>query len=140
MTITISSEDPRSIKAVEIAAGAHQWLKCRAADGSKRYGIPSQRVGSQYQLVDHLTCTCYDGRDHLCKHVRAVRLWVQAVHRGISVDELIAMPASDVVDGLEQMVSDRRPVLTMVRHPDGEITWERPKPTAAEYDRIFGKL
>jgi len=42
MMITVSSEDPRSIKAIEIAASAGQWLKCRLADGAKAYGVPSQ--------------------------------------------------------------------------------------------------
>jgi hypothetical protein len=35
MTITISSEDPRSLKAVAIAAEAGQWAKCRTRDGQK---------------------------------------------------------------------------------------------------------
>jgi len=42
MMITVSSEDPWSIKAIEIAASAGQWLKCRLADGAKAYGVPSQ--------------------------------------------------------------------------------------------------
>jgi hypothetical protein len=35
MTITISAEDPRSIRALEIAAEAGQWIKCRTRDGGK---------------------------------------------------------------------------------------------------------
>jgi hypothetical protein len=38
MTITISSQDLRSVKAIEIATRAGQWLKCRTGDGSKAYG------------------------------------------------------------------------------------------------------
>ena len=45
MTITISSEDPRSLKAVEIAAEAGQWAKCRTRDGRKLYAVPSQQDG-----------------------------------------------------------------------------------------------
>ena len=48
MTITISAEDLRSIKAVEIAAGAGQWLRCRTADGHKAYGVPSQHTTGRY--------------------------------------------------------------------------------------------
>jgi len=48
MTITISSEDPRSIKAIEIGAGAGQWLKCHAADGRKAFGVPSQCTPGRY--------------------------------------------------------------------------------------------
>ncbi len=33
------------------------------------------------------------------------------------------MPASGVVDGVSQMVVDRTPTLTTVRHEDGEISW-----------------
>ena len=62
MTITISSEDPRSIKAIEIAAGAGQWLKCRLH----------------------------------CELAKA-----------------------------QQPKPKARPVLDMVRHADGEITWAR---------------
>ncbi len=38
MTITISADEPRSIKAIEIAATLGQWLRCRTADGQKAYG------------------------------------------------------------------------------------------------------
>ena len=44
MTITISHTDPRSIKAVEIAAGAGHWLKCRLADGTKAPSYYVNRV------------------------------------------------------------------------------------------------
>lgn len=88
MTITISSEDPRSIKAIEIAAGAGQWLKCRIAGGEKAYGVPSQCQPGRYYLVTNSTCDCQDFRRHglsgarightgehrPCKHILAVRL------------------------------------------------------------------
>jgi hypothetical protein len=58
------------------------------------------------------------------------------------------MPASDLVDGLAQLVSDRHPVLEMVREEDGSIRWERPShpsllpaatiALAEQYTRIFG--
>jgi hypothetical protein len=41
MSITISADNPRSIKAIGIAAGAGQWLTCHTADGAKTYDIPS---------------------------------------------------------------------------------------------------
>jgi hypothetical protein len=91
VTITISSDDPRSIRAIEIAAGAGQWLKCRIADGKKAYGVPSQRVVGRYYLADCQACTCEDFKRHglnadrlglygehgLCKHILAVRLVVE---------------------------------------------------------------
>jgi hypothetical protein len=42
-TVTISTSEPRSLRAVAIAAGAGQWLPCRASDGRKAYEVPSQR-------------------------------------------------------------------------------------------------
>ena len=46
MNVTISADDSRSIRAVEIAAGARQWLKCRLADGAKAYGVPSRSAAT----------------------------------------------------------------------------------------------
>ena len=55
-TVIITSEDPRSIKAIEIASGAGQWLKCRLADGAKAYGVPSQCMPGRYYLVNLERC------------------------------------------------------------------------------------
>src|SRR5438045_3412070 len=93
MTITISSEDPRSIKAIQIAVGAGQWLKCRTTDGRKAYGVPSQRVGGHYYLTTQTSCTCPDAQRHeglACKHQLAVRLHValvtaQQTRKGVKV-------------------------------------------------------
>src|SRR5260370_19629849 len=90
MTITISSDDPRSIKAIEIAAGAGQWLKVRTADGEVAFGIPSQckQANGRFYIVDGHRCDCEDFKlhglsperravegDHLaCKHILAVPL------------------------------------------------------------------
>jgi len=76
VSITISDTDSRSIKAVEIAAGAGQWLKCRLADGHKAYGVPSQHTPGQYHVADCQACSCPDfqRRQDACKHVLAVRL------------------------------------------------------------------
>ena len=53
MTIAISSEDPRSIKAISIAARASQWLKVRTVEGELAFGIPSQcaQKPGRYYLV-----------------------------------------------------------------------------------------
>ncbi|MBV9327251.1 MAG: SWIM zinc finger family protein [Chloroflexi bacterium] len=76
MAVTITDREPRSIKAVEIAADAGQWLKCHLADERKAYGIPSQRTPGQYHVADSQTCSCPDfqRRGLPCKHVLAVRL------------------------------------------------------------------
>jgi hypothetical protein len=60
MTITITAHEPRSIKAIEIAAGASQWLRCRTADGCQAYGVPSQCQPGRHYLVTLETCDCPD--------------------------------------------------------------------------------
>jgi hypothetical protein len=91
MAITISADDPRTIRAIEIAAEADQWLRWRTADGHQAYGVPSQTRADQYYIVTLSTCDCPDFRrnalrdapeshvsddDELyaCKHILAVRL------------------------------------------------------------------
>jgi hypothetical protein len=80
-------------KAVEIAAGAGQWLKCRTEDGAKAYGVPSQCQAGRYYLVTCESCDCPDlqrnglsgsrighaGIHTPCKHVLAVRLHCELV-------------------------------------------------------------
>ena len=143
----IDTSDNRFPKAVAIADQAGQWLKCRATDGRKAYGVPSQCTPGRYYLTTQTSCTCEDSKRHpsqVCKHRAAV-----LIHCARMAGK--PMPASDLVDGLAQMVSDRHPVLEMVRHDDGDITWERPsrpRPPlpaetirlAAQYERIFGRL
>ncbi len=128
MTITISAEDPRSIKALEIAAGASQWLKVRSVDGELAFGIPSQCKGkpSRYYLVTRFSCDCEDFKRHGlsrgrigdigyhgdCKHLLAVHLY----------DELV-----------RAQQAERRPRRSHLR----------PVPSAALYERIhreFGEL
>ena len=76
MTITIDTNDSRSRKALEIAAEAGQWAKCRARDGHKLYAVPSQQDDSVRYLADLNGCTCPDfqRRQQACKHVLAIRL------------------------------------------------------------------
>jgi len=96
MTITISADDPRSIKALEIAAGAASWLRLTIRDtGEVAFGIPSQcaRKPGLFYVVTNSSCDCEDFRRHglstwriglngshgLCKHVRAVLLYGELV-------------------------------------------------------------
>ena len=85
MTVTISADDPRTIRALEIAAEADQWLKGRNRDGEEVFGVPSQSDPGHYYIVTRSTCDCSDfrhnsgsggegGEPRACKHVLAVRL------------------------------------------------------------------
>lgn len=79
MQIVIDTKDQRSLRAIEIAAGASQWLKIRRRDGAKFFGVPSQTTPNVYYLVSMISCTCPDAKRSpglACKHQLAVRLYV----------------------------------------------------------------
>lgn len=77
----------------------------------------------------------------LCKHRLAVQIHCARVSGQ-------PMPASNTLDGLrqvlEQRLAEQKPVLEMVRHDDGELSWV--KPTADDrirsqcYDDIFKRF
>ena len=89
MSFTIDAKDSRSIKAIQLAGDAGQWIKCvDTSTGATFYGVPSQRTPGRYYRVTLTSCDCEDflrhglselrigmaGEHGLCKHVRAVRL------------------------------------------------------------------
>jgi len=93
MSIIINADDPRTIRAIEIAAEADQWLLSRNTDGQQAYGVPSQSEPRRYYVVTTSSCDCADfARNALtvmtsadaselraCKHVLAVRLHCELV-------------------------------------------------------------
>ncbi len=93
MAFTISADDPRTIRAVEIAAGADQWLNFGTRDGLPAYGVPSQSDAGRYYVVSQSSCECPDFRGstlataaraeavepRACKHMLAVRLYHELV-------------------------------------------------------------
>lgn len=139
----IDTSDSRFAKAVALADQAAGWAKCRTRDGRKAYGVPSSKGNGRFYLVTQTSCDCFDAQRHICKHSIAVQIHCARVAGK-------PMPASDVVDGLAQMVSERHPVLDMILEPDGSIRWERshqhPAPDADKirlaqrYDDIFKRF
>src|SRR5579859_6080447 len=125
VSIIISADDSRSIKSIEIAAGASTWIKCTARDGRQLLGIPSQCKPGTYYLVDPVeeTCDCQDAKRnglsrgrigqqglHIpCKHVRAALLHLELVK-------------------------------AQQAQPRAKRRHLRPVPTAADYDRIFNSF
>jgi hypothetical protein len=115
--------DPRTEKALEIAADAGQFVRCRTRDGELVWGVPSQTREDVRYLVTAESCECEDwrrnglrkarvgfyGSHFLCKHVRALRILLSAY-------EAQATPHDDELV-LEQL-------------PSGEFAWMR----AAEDD------
>jgi len=93
VTFTISADDPRTIRAIEIAAEAQHWLTGSNRDGDDVYGVPSQAESGRYYIVTPFSCDCPDfnyqsaaaevgganAEPPVCKHVLAVRL-----HRELS--------------------------------------------------------
>jgi hypothetical protein len=85
--ITISADDPRTIRAIQIAAEAGHWLACRTARGEDAFRVPSQSQRDRYYLVTPSSCDCPDFRrddpttddDRACKHMLAVRLYAELV-------------------------------------------------------------
>jgi hypothetical protein len=91
VTFTISADDPRTIRAIEIAAQADYWLSGHTRDGEAVFGVPSQCDPGRYYIVTSSSCDCPDyvhraldtGGEHACKHMLAVQLHrelVRAVH------------------------------------------------------------
>ena len=82
MSITISADDPRTIRAIEIAAHAEHWLSGHNAAGEEVFAVPSQREPGRYYIVTSSSCQCADFVQHPdseCKHVLAVRLHTELV-------------------------------------------------------------
>jgi hypothetical protein len=93
MSITINADDPRTIRAIEIAAKADRWRVLRQPDGGEAYVVPSQSDPDRAYLVTRATCDCLDfrrtdpatavpgleGEQRACKHMLAVRLYQELV-------------------------------------------------------------
>jgi hypothetical protein len=86
VSVTISADDPRSIRAIEIAAQASRWRRWHTPEGEEAFGVPSQtQRGRQYMVTTH-SCECPDylraadhGGERVCKHILAVRLYCELV-------------------------------------------------------------
>lgn len=93
MTFTISADDPRTIRALEIAATADRWQRWRTDDGQPTYRVPSQSEPDRSYLVTPSSCDCSDfrrngmsavvlddvGEQRACKHMLAVQLYTELV-------------------------------------------------------------
>ena len=89
MTVTINADDPRTIRAVELAAEADHWLTGHDPEGHAVFGVPSQSEPGRYYIVTDSSCDCPDFRHaadqvpsdapRACKHILAVRLHCELV-------------------------------------------------------------
>ncbi len=125
MPVSISADDPRSIKAAEIAAGAAQWLRCYLKAGGKAFGVPSERRAGVYYLTTREACSCPAftrwNTGEPCKHILAVRLHCELVKaqrmRSASTKRVRRVSKSKVTDAPTAAVD----------------------PRIARYKRIFGR-
>src|SRR5215211_9455547 len=78
MTITVSTDDRRSVKALEVYATADRWQKGHTRDGRSFYAVPSSSQPNLFHLTDTRECSCADFQQRrlACKHVLAVRMRV----------------------------------------------------------------
>jgi len=78
VTITVSTTDPRSLKALAVLETVDRWHKGHTKAGRSFYAVPSSTDPNGFHMVDCRECTCQDfirrGLD--CKHTLAVRLYV----------------------------------------------------------------
>jgi hypothetical protein len=84
--VTISADDPRSIRAIEIAAEAGRWRRWHTPEGEEAFGVPSQSQPGRRYMVTLRSCECPDflratdnGQERVCKHILAVRLYCELV-------------------------------------------------------------
>ena len=78
MTVTVSSTDPRSAKALALLARAHTWTHGRRKCDGLPFAIVAGSKPETTYMVSELGCTCRDAnrRGVMCKHQTAYRLWL----------------------------------------------------------------
>ena len=77
VAVQVSSDDPRSVRGLQVLQTADTWIKCyRKPDHKPAFIVPSSNGKTSY-LVDCRQCSCPDYQRHemACKHTLAVRMW-----------------------------------------------------------------
>jgi hypothetical protein len=152
MTFVIDASDPRTVKALQIAASAGQWLKCRTVDGEVAVGIPSQcaQKPGLYYVVTDSTCICEDfkrnglsrgrvgeaGFHGACKHILALRLHDELVMA------LAQQPKRRTLRALPRVTDGVHPPLAcgcVLRNADGRCSHQTP-PLAPITDAPVGRI
>ena len=77
MTVTVSSTDPRAVKALALLARASAWTHGRRKCDGRAFAIVAGSTPGSTYMVSSLGCTCPDAnrRGATCKHQVAYRLW-----------------------------------------------------------------
>ena len=83
MTIELSTTDKRDGKALALFARCAEWQSGHTKDGRPFFAIPGSEAGL-FHMTDQRDCSCQDRQRsrNVCKHMRAVRLWMAAFATG----------------------------------------------------------
>src|SRR5215212_3964261 len=83
VTIELSTTDKRDGKALALFARCAEWQTRHTKDGRPFFTIPGSEPGLLH-MADQNDCSCPDRQRsrNVCKHMRAVRLWMSAFATG----------------------------------------------------------
>ncbi len=138
MSFLIDAQEPRSIKAITIAAGASQWMRCQTPAGP-RYGIRSSRDPNHYYLTSATECSCEDARRHSapCKHSRAVQLYEELTRAQQHPEPKPPTPSRPVLLRAELLTADGEMSWERRRSPAQPVSAELTAARARRYSEIF---
>jgi predicted nucleic acid-binding Zn finger protein len=129
MTITVSTADPRSCKALALLEGADQWLKIRRkSDGAKFYVIPGSQGHVYWTNCGECSCPDFQHRGVECKHITAVKLHVAKVQ----AERPVHRSRRDLADGGAAHLAVQRAA------GNWPAISAETRAKAAEYTSIFG--
>lgn len=116
MTIELSSTDRRDGKALALFAHWQDWQQGHTRDGRSFFAVPGSEPGL-FHMVDLQDCSCADRQRsrNVCKHIRAVRLWMAAYQIGAVAPR--PRPATPAVED-DTGIGDELVILT----PEGAAT------------------
>lgn len=75
--MTIDLSEPRTQRAIYLAADASSWIRCQSQTGERVWGIPSSQAG-KFWLTSETSCDCPSSkwsRGEPCKHSLSVQLY-----------------------------------------------------------------
>ena len=130
MVVTVSTDDPRSCKALALLEGADQWLKIRRkGDGVKFYVIPGSAGHVYWTNCGECSCPDAQHRGGECKHITAVKLYVAKVQ----AERPVRRSRGDLADGGAAHLAVQRAAGEWPALP------AQTQEMAATYHSIFGR-
>jgi hypothetical protein len=98
VTIEVSTTDKRDGRALAQFVRWQDWQRGKTKDGRSFFAIPGSEPGL-FHMADQRECSCPDFQHarNVCRHVRAVRLWMAAYQTG-AVPPKLRPATPDVID------------------------------------------